>query len=565
VKLRHLKVENFRGIKSLDWYLGGDFVCLLGPGDSCKSTVLDSIDLVLSRRWNPVFDDADFFDGDVATDIVIEATLGELPRRMLSDAQFGLRLRGIGGDPPEIHDEPRDGDEEVITIRLTVTSSLEPTWRVVTDRHPEGVHISVGERERMGVTRLGSVIDRDLSWKRGSVLARLTGDQDGHAGILADAGRHARSKIEPTSLPKMSKAAEEAGKLASKFGVAPKHGFGPAADPGGVTGAVGLSLHDGNVPARRAGFGTRRLLALAMQRAVAAEGGIVLIDEVEHGLEPYRLRRVLTELLSPSDGEPRTETILLTTHSPIALGQLRVSNLRIVRTQEGKTRIMEPPESLQGCVISHAEAFLSRKVVVCEGPTEMGFLTGLDQRWSETSDPFAAQGVALANGGGAPKVSDVALGFRGLGYPTAVLADSDVPLQHSIEALGQRSVRAFLWDGQASTEQRLFRDLPWQAVREVVSIALDEGYPVLQQVASELGCAPSDLNGGPADWPNSFNSDDLREALGKAAKSKNNAWFKNHRLGVRLGLVVADHLDAVCNTDLAIKLRSLREWITTDE
>jgi hypothetical protein len=49
--------------------------------------------------------------------------------------------------------------------------------------------------------------------------------------------------------------------------------------------AGGLTLHDGNIPIRRAGLGTRRLLALALQRDAMSKGGIALIDEVEHGLK----------------------------------------------------------------------------------------------------------------------------------------------------------------------------------------------------------------------------------------------------------------------------------------
>jgi predicted ATP-dependent endonuclease of OLD family len=134
MKLRHLLVRHFRGIDNLSWTLGGDFICLIGAGDSGKSTVLDAIELVLSPRWNLTVDDSDFYQCDVTSPIVIEATVGDLPRRSLSDSAFGLRLRGLAADGT-LHDEPQDGDESVITIRLTVDESLEPRWEVVTDRH----------------------------------------------------------------------------------------------------------------------------------------------------------------------------------------------------------------------------------------------------------------------------------------------------------------------------------------------------------------------------------------------------------------------------------------------
>lgn len=44
---------------------------------------------------------------------------------------------------------------------------------------------------------------------------------------------------------------------------------------------------------RAAGLGSRRLAALAIQRASFPEGGIVLVDEVETELEPHRLRHLI--------------------------------------------------------------------------------------------------------------------------------------------------------------------------------------------------------------------------------------------------------------------------------
>ena len=56
MRIRHISIKNFRGIKELDWKVTGDFVCLIGPGDSTKSTILDAIECALYPRWNfPAF------------------------------------------------------------------------------------------------------------------------------------------------------------------------------------------------------------------------------------------------------------------------------------------------------------------------------------------------------------------------------------------------------------------------------------------------------------------------------------------------------------------------------
>jgi predicted ATP-dependent endonuclease of OLD family len=51
MKLRYLKIKNFRGIKECEWWIKSDLVCLVGPGDSTKTTLLSAVGLALSRHY----------------------------------------------------------------------------------------------------------------------------------------------------------------------------------------------------------------------------------------------------------------------------------------------------------------------------------------------------------------------------------------------------------------------------------------------------------------------------------------------------------------------------------
>ena len=137
MRLRRVEIRRFRGIRGLDWDVSGNFVCLLGPGDSTKTTVLDAIELALSPRWNVSFDDADFYDANTEVPLSITVTVGELPEELKSDKRFGLFTRGWS-PAGELHDEPEEGDELVLSIQLLVGGALEPTWAVVNDRVEEG-------------------------------------------------------------------------------------------------------------------------------------------------------------------------------------------------------------------------------------------------------------------------------------------------------------------------------------------------------------------------------------------------------------------------------------------
>ncbi|MCK1729836.1 AAA family ATPase [Bradyrhizobium sp. 142] len=77
MRIRHIEIRNFRGIKSLAWTVSGDLNCIIGSGDACKTTILTALDFALSPRTALAFDDADFFNQVVDDDIVIQVTLAE--------------------------------------------------------------------------------------------------------------------------------------------------------------------------------------------------------------------------------------------------------------------------------------------------------------------------------------------------------------------------------------------------------------------------------------------------------------------------------------------------------
>jgi putative ATP-dependent endonuclease of OLD family len=73
--VRVLEIENFRAVKVLRWQPGPGVNCLVGPGDSGKSTILDAIDLCLGARRSISFTDADFHALDFGQAIRIALTL----------------------------------------------------------------------------------------------------------------------------------------------------------------------------------------------------------------------------------------------------------------------------------------------------------------------------------------------------------------------------------------------------------------------------------------------------------------------------------------------------------
>ncbi|MGH2705421.1 MAG: ATP-dependent nuclease [Actinomycetota bacterium] len=349
----------------------------MGPGDSTKTSILEAIEWVLSPRWSLPASDIDFHTGNPAEPIMIEATVGDMPGGLLSDQKFGLELRGWGEEG--LHDEPEGDDEPVITIRLTIDDSLEPRWEVVNDRQAEPRPISARDRESLGATRLGPEVERHLTWGRGSALLRLTDSTEEMGRTLAAAHRLAREHVKAAEMVELKRAAEEASSAAKALGAGASQTYGPALDPGAMgVGAAALALHDGTVPVRAAGLGSRRLAALAVQRASFSEGGLVLVDEIETGLEPHRLRHLIRELRTAEKGQ-----VVLTTHSEVAVVELTASELRVVTSLGGTTTVKAVPDEVQGAIRAAPEALLGRKVIITEGATEVGLCRALERRWAE--------------------------------------------------------------------------------------------------------------------------------------------------------------------------------------
>lgn len=59
MRIRRIELEGIRGIKKLHWDVAGEVVCLIAPGDSTQTTILDAIDLAPSPRCIVPFDHAD--------------------------------------------------------------------------------------------------------------------------------------------------------------------------------------------------------------------------------------------------------------------------------------------------------------------------------------------------------------------------------------------------------------------------------------------------------------------------------------------------------------------------
>ncbi len=567
MRIRHLKIGSFRGIRELDWTIPDSRVlCLVGRGDTRKSTLLEAVRRLFHPHWNLSFDDADFYQCRPENPVLIEAVLGDLPDEFRDLEKYGHWLSGWDVATGSRVEDPGEGLEDALRVRLSVGDDLEPIWSVIKDDETAGMRFKTVDRAMVSVSLIGVASDRQLTWSRGSILSQLTETQNINSS-LAGAARAAKAALETRraeDLNAFDAVATMAETTARALGVSVGTSFNAHLDTDAINVRLaGLALHDGDIPLRLLGLGSKRMLTIGMQKQALLAPHITLFDEVEVGLEPHRIARLLKHLKDDTSGQ-----YFLTTHSPVVLRELTIADLHVVHCNAGRVKVVEAnkpgiSDIMQGKIRSGAEAFLAPNIIVCEGATEVGFLRGLDSHWSDTRglEAFAYRGVALFDAAGAGNIRATASGLKELGYNVAVLADSDENIHFSdgdaaeLQAAGIRVVK---WDDGDSIEERVFRDLPWEGVIasfETARAIIGNDTSLIDQIGGRFGAGFEPNFGEWVDTP------ELRVSLGRTAKEKD--WFKRQDFAQLWANAVAASLENedISESDLVQKLSGLRQWI----
>jgi len=526
-RIRQIEIRNFRSIREFIWWPAPGINCLIGPGDAGKSSILDAIDLCLGARRNIQFTDADFHNLDVAAPISITITIGELDDALKNMESYGNYLRGCDVVAQTIEDEPETNCETVLTLQLTVAGDLEPVWKLISGRaQTEPRNLNWSDRLRLSPTRIGVVADYNLAWRRGSVLNRLSEERADTSAALANAAREARSAFGDEADSQLGNTLKIVATTAKELGVPVGDKLKAMLDAHSVSFSGGtVSLHsEGGVPLKNLGLGSTRLLIAGLQRKAATQAAIILVDELEHGLEPHRIMRFLGSLGAKEKNPPLQA--FLTTHSPVAVRELMGDQLFVVRESEGKhgASMLGIEDPVQATIRAFPEAFLARSVVVCEGASEVGFLRGIDRAGVKRGKPSVmALGASFVDAGGCDHIYKRANAFQCLNYRVCVFRDDDKKPEKAIEeafvALGGE---LFKWRDGRTIEDELFLSLTDEATLSLLNRAVEiYGRDLIAaHIASE-----SDGKFTIDDCSRNLD-DEKRGVLGSAARNKRNSWFK---------------------------------------
>ncbi|MCL8026461.1 ATP-dependent nuclease [Nocardioides bruguierae] len=573
MQIRRIDIENFRGVRELSWRLPADqtFYVLIGPGDATKSTILTALERALSDRWNITFTDTDFYDANIDTPIRIRVAVTDLPPDLLAIDELGLHLAGIDKDGDWSHDAA-DGHDKCVIVELLVDADLEPQWTLYRPDADEGEEqhtLKTRHRARFGAFRVDERVDAHLRWSRMSALGKLTEKKSDTKRTLTEASR-AASKAASKAVPEdLQELADDIAVAVRAIGSAEFDDLKPGLDLSLNNAQGNLALFDGPVPLTNFGLGTRRLAGAATQQLAHEDSTILLVDEVEYGLEPHRLVHLLRHLQK----KDAFAQVFVTTHSPTALQHLHPNDLMMVRSTGGKTEVrsLGAPDTLKPVIKASPEAFLARRVVLCEGKTEYGLLLALLNQWNDERErngalPAAALGVVGVEGNGGTGTVAWTRELLAVGYDVVAVLDSDDASTNAlVPAVVVAGGKVVQWPGDVCTEQALCDQLEIDGLTAFVAAAVaaaEDPETAASSYASQLQSKGAPTTGEPLEvksWLDvGLSLTEARGVVGMTAKKS--GWFKN----VDRGKVLAEFVlgrHELQTGPVATAVASLREQV----
>ena len=550
-KIYSLSIKNFRGIKEFNHVFGlENFIVLIGRGNSGKTTILQAINLVLSPTWNVGLSDLDFYDTDVTQPIEIEATITDFPKELLTDSKYGLYIRKIkdGQIIDDFLEEDDSGLADALSIRFRVDSSLEPKWHVFCGRdESEPKEITANDRAKFNVFMVADYADNQFSFGRYSPLSALMKLSSAEGESVAQRLLEIVRKIheltaENGSFNEVEGILETLKTDSSQLGLSLEQLKTAIEFKDNSISGNSIALHNGNIPYRRSGKGSKRLLSIAIQKQLTRTGGIVLIDELEQGLEPDRIINITRYLKSGLSGQ-----IFVTTHSSYTLVEASYNNLFLMR--ERASNLISFTEDFQAVLRTQPEAFFAKKIICCEGKTEQGFVRGIDDYLKTTGrGSLSGFGVFPIDSKGGDKFIKEAKTFKNLGYDVYVVVDNDVEaIRDKLLSLDELSIPYTKYEIGGCLESQIIKDVSWDCIKKLVNCNLER---FVDDVKQELDFSDLDLS----------QESEFRDKFARLAKEK--SLYKDIPGGEFLAEQVLPELTALGN-DVVLKknINTLLDWI----
>ncbi len=574
MQILNLKINNFRGIKEFQQsFDDSKLICFVGRGDSCKTTILQAIYFVLyPQRWLNV-EDSDFYNLNIEETIKIEVTIGkfkpDLFKEICRDDNYGGFLHKWDSKTKtskEIWDEENEDNQEECCLKVlfSVDKSLEPKWDVLSSNSADTRPIHASDRSKFNASLIEDYQDRHFTLSKGSPLLNLYKnisssfkDEGALQQVVRDIQKNIDDKKEQIFDGDFIKFCSTLKNGLEKYNVNIDGEISPS--------LIANSFHNNNTnfilqdkvgPLYSKGKGTKRLTSIAIQSQLA--NNITLVDEIEQGLEPDRVKSLINTLKEDIiEADTNIGQIFITTHSRDVIVECDSSDIFIIRNIDGVISCTNPKANQQGALRKNPEVIFSKKIIICEGATEVGIVRSLEKyTYTKFGHKLSYLGVGVADGSGS-KQFEYTQNYLDLGYKVCLFCDSDRKEDQNVKKeLISKGATICNWSDGLCIETAIIKNLPWDEVIKVVELAKNytDNESIYDSINNDYSKKPLSIEIN--DWTD---EEELRNNI--ADKMHKNAWFKNISKGEDLGDLIFKIFDSLDEkNEIKTCLNNIIEW-----
>lgn len=468
MRISKVHIENFRSVKDLT-FEPGQYCVLIGENNAGKSNILRAIGLILGDAWPSErnFTEEDFFNQDVANDIVIQVFFDEIQeewrnKHKMEIAGFELRCHAL-----QRRSGKKQRGELTVTYACIDQNGKECKYPAESGQYrgqwlPCRVTKELRERTPFIYVDVLRSYERHTPSSRWSVLRKLFDDvntefqndkktvtvelPDGNKQKLTRKEafeyfvKDAYKYLKTDSYKKLEE--RLVSNVLEQMGIEPGEGeislHFESHDPANAYKALQLYIDQMGIssPANEVGSGLQSAIVVGIFRTYEEfkkDGAIFAIEEPEVFLHPQKARYFQTVLQDIADGGNQ---VFVTSHSPIFVQIHRPEYVATVRrTAADGSRIVQPKsvdlsenerQALRLMTEFNAERnelFFAKGVMLVEGATEA---VALPLAFQALGTDINRLGISVIEVGGKTKFPLFIRVLNALGIPYIVLADRDV-------------------------------------------------------------------------------------------------------------------------------------------